>query len=513
MKLKKTSSSALALVTVITLQQSHAGTTWDGGGGANSNIDFADNWDGTSPGVVNALNGTTAATFGTGGSVATMNVDGYFTTLTFNRDNASGFTVNGPSTLSVLASTGGATANFSVSDTASNGVTTINAPFKVNTDAGGTRLLTIDNREAGTTGASLVFTGAIGATATANAYGMRFGSSGITLISGAISNVSSIQQASIGSQNMSGSVTISGAQSLGTATVNIAGTGSGTVASTAKFVMGSSTSDVQSWASTTINQAGMIEVKSTATLSGGVGLSSATTGGASGGTLDVSGNLNATTLAIGSIAYTGILRVSGNATFSGKVESGTTAGSKIVGGGVSAGTLTLASGIVGSGVVLGGAGTNENNFNIVKTDSSGTLTLSGANTFSGTTTATLGILLLSHQQAIQNSTLVMNAGTVQFASTVSPKSFTIGGLSGTTALALQDNAASPAVIALTVGGNNADTSYSGVLSGSGSLIKNGSGTLTFNGASPNTFSGGLTINSGKLVAGTGQLGALAACRT
>ncbi len=60
---------------------------------------------------------------------------------------------------------------------------------------------------------------------------------------------------------------------------------------------------------------------------------------------------------------------------------------------------------------------------------------------------------------------------------------------------------------LTVGGNNATTTYSGVLSGSGSLVKVGGGELTLSGF--NTMTGGLTISGGTvaLVAsgGTGTL--------
>ena len=67
-------------------------------------------------------------------------------------------------------------------------------------------------------------------------------------------------------------------------------------------------------------------------------------------------------------------------------------------------------------------------------------------------------------------------------------------------------AGTPAAIALTLGGNNAATStYSGVLSGSGSLIKVGTGTETLSGNS--TYTGATTINAGTLTVTGGNNGA------
>ena len=60
-------------------------------------------------------------------------------------------------------------------------------------------------------------------------------------------------------------------------------------------------------------------------------------------------------------------------------------------------------------------------------------------------------------------------------------------------------------IALTVGANNSSTTYAGILSGGGSLIKAGSGTFTLTGT--NTFTGGITISAGGLtIGGAGKLG-------
>ncbi len=123
-----------------------------------------------------------------------------------------------------------------------------------------------------------------------------------------------------------------------------------------------------------------------------------------------------------------------------------------------------------------------------------TLTLTAANTFTGPATVSGGTLNLSNALALLNNTLTLAGGSVAFDSSVSPNAFTIGGLAGTSNLALQNNAASPAAVALTVGGNNANTTYSGVLTGSGSLTKVGNGTLTLSGN--NSYSGLTTITAG-----------------
>ena len=125
----------------------------------------------------------------------------------------------------------------------------------------------------------------------------------------------------------------------------------------------------------------------------------------------------------------------------------------------------------------------------------GNLTLTATNTFTGATTLTSGSLILKNTNALQNSTLAHSgAGILAFDSTVF--AFTLGGLSGSSNIALMNNAAIPAAIALTVGKNNSSNSYSGALSGDGSLTKNGSGILTLSGA--NTFTGATLISAGTL---------------
>ena len=119
------------------------------------------------------------------------------------------------------------------------------------------------------------------------------------------------------------------------------------------------------------------------------------------------------------------------------------------------------------------------------------LTLSTTNGFLGPTTVSAGTLDLANANALQGSTLT--TGGITFDTSVASKTFAFGGLSGSGSLSLQNTAG----IALTVGGNNISTMYSGALSGSGSLTKTGYGMLTLLGT--NTYQGGTTISGGTLV--------------
>ena len=146
----------------------------------------------------------------------------------------------------------------------------------------------------------------------------------------------------------------------------------------------------------------------------------------------------------------------------------------------------------GSGIKLAGiAGSG--------TYGAGPIIFGGANTYTGPTLLKTGTLILSNQNAVAFSTVIMNGGALQFDSGISPNTFNFGGLAATNSgtgydLALQNSAAT--AITLNVGSNNAITTYAGVLNGSGSLVKTGSGTLTLAGS--NTFSDTATINAGTL---------------
>lgn len=126
---------------------------------------------------------------------------------------------------------------------------------------------------------------------------------------------------------------------------------------------------------------------------------------------------------------------------------------------------------------------------------SGMLYLEGGNSFSGDTKILGGSLILLWTYALRNSTLDYNTygGILSFAWDTE---FSIGGIKGNQALTLINTDSN--AVALTVGGNNQSTTYSGTLSGTGSLTKIGTGTLILTGT--NSYSGGTTVNAGILQA-------------
>ena len=130
-----------------------------------------------------------------------------------------------------------------------------------------------------------------------------------------------------------------------------------------------------------------------------------------------------------------------------------------------------------------------------------TVVLAGSNTLSGAVAVNQGSLTVANSLALQSAWLT-TSGAV-FDSSVASRSFTLGNLLNSFSLPLADSAANP--ISLTVGNNGANSTFGGVISGSGSLTKAGSGTLTLTGAS--TYSGGTTVSEGALATGVaGGLG-------
>ena len=144
-------------------------------------------------------------------------------------------------------------------------------------------------------------------------------------------------------------------------------------------------------------------------------------------------------------------------------------------------------------------------------DGTGTLTLSGANTYAGNTTIGMGTLALGLDNAIPSGTgkgnvAVNTAATLDLAG----HNLTVNGLSdGAGGGGTVDNTVAGAVT-LTIGGNDATSAFSGAIqntAGTLSLTKTGAGTATLSGSL--SYTGRTTITAGTLEAvGAGGLGLL-----
>jgi autotransporter-associated beta strand protein len=219
------------------------------------------------------------------------------------------------------------------------------------------------------------------------------------------------------------------------------------------------------------------------------------------GTLTLTGNnlhSGNTTVAAGTLLLTGngtlgtsTISISGGTLDMGGKSLTNTFGS-LTGGTLANGTLTnngsnydLQSGTV-SAVLAGTNGVNKT--------TSGTVTLTGNNTFTGTTTLSAGTLQVGHANALGTSgNITFSGGTMQFTSNGSGADYG----------SRIKNSASTMVLDT----NGQSVTFSGAIDSSNiaGLTKNGTGTLTLSGA--NSYTGGTTINAGTVTL-SGASGAL-----
>lgn len=141
-----------------------------------------------------------------------------------------------------------------------------------------------------------------------------------------------------------------------------------------------------------------------------------------------------------------------------------------------------------SGVLVGSGG-------LVKTGL-GRLTLGGTGSLTGVARIANGTLSLTSEAALEGATLSLDGADAGVLSldAAGPTTYRFGGLMGSKDLAAGGTT-------LSVGGNGGSTSYSGVISGSGGLVKTGSGTLVL--AADQLFSGPVVVQRGTLQVGTG----------
>ena len=191
------------------------------------------------------------------------------------------------------------------------------------------------------------------------------------------------------------------------------------------------------------------------------------------------------------------LGTAGSATLAGSISL--PGGQAYISGGTSgAGLLTINSLISGTGGLITSASL---------INGPGTNIFTAANTYSGATTinnSTNPVALeLGNANAVQNSTVTVSlANGLKFSPGIG--TFHIGALAGSVADTLADTGGS--AVTVSAGANNASTTYSGALGGSGALTKAGTGTLTLSGA--NTYAGATTISAGTLaLSASGSLAA------
>jgi autotransporter-associated beta strand protein len=163
-------------------------------------------------------------------------------------------------------------------------------------------------------------------------------------------------------------------------------------------------------------------------------------------------------------------------------------------------TMTLQGSTSGTGEFAGIISNGGTTTSLAKAGT-GTWTLSGANTYTGTTMLNAGVLAIGHNAAFGTGTLDLRGGTLQssdatartVANAISVSADTTFGGTGNLLFTGAVNAGS---LTKTFIVNNARTEFSGVVSGSGARVKAGAGALVLGGA--NSYTGATTVSAGTL---------------
>lgn len=475
--------------------------------------------------------GTTTLTLGTG--VTTINADilnigGVSTGTTVARSNGVVNFAAGAGTLKIRAlnGTGATTINLVNTTGSTNTVLTANALFAGNSVDILASTLTIASRAptasattSDTTGTLTFDTGTLAATT-------------VTLASRGGSSLTT--------GNLTGNLTLGGTTAGTTATfttVNMSVNSTSTATSSGSAISTLSISGLGTVAVTTLNM-GALSV-SGATASSGTQATLNINGSTTTiGTLNMAVNNAAATATLATTGTatinlnSGSLRVTGNLTMGNTTVNALNAVSNsiIINGGIltvdgniaatngtgsETSTLTLNGGILDmTNGTIGASGNLVTNFNLQQgtlknltefnagaalvKSTSGTLILDGTNAYAGDTTFAFGggTLQLGSSNVLPDGTGKGNFVTTNGLLNMNGFSDTVNGLSGTGTV---DNLADSTTSTLTVGSNNASSTFSGLLQNTGtssvlSLIKTGTGTLILNTAS--SFTGGTTLSNG-----------------
>ncbi len=305
-----------------------------------------------------------------------------------------------------------------------------------------------------------------------------------------------------------------------TVSANISGTGAGLIKAGGASAMGLSGNNTYD-GTTTINTGGLIisHANALGATTSGTTVSSGATLGLQGGQTFAAepiaiigqgtGNLGALWSSSGTNTWTGTITLAANSFI----------------GAESAAPMTI------SGQITDGA----NTFNLTKVRS-GTVTLTNANPYDGTTTVSAGTLAVSNDGAMGTGAVIVSSGASAALSggiTPANSGFTISGNGVNSNGALRSTSGANTISSgVTLGASSRigvdagslTISSTGVAGGSNGLVKVGSGTLNLD-ADPVSFSGSLTasggllnvnsdyqssvatVNSGATLGGTGTVGA------
>ncbi len=324
---------------------------------------------------------------------------------------------------------------------------------------------------------------------------------------GRISDLSLVNVASGATFNLDnydetiGSLTGSGSVTLGTDIIVVGGdlsTGGDNSSATFSGVI-SELGSLIKLGSGTQTLAGSNSYTGVTTISGGVLSVSALANGGSNSGIGASINTD-TNLVLngGTLRYTGTTQ-SSDRNYTIGIDGGTfdASGSGAL---TLAGAATLAGIDAARTVTLAGTNTNANTIAASFTDNglgptsfakngSGTWVVSGAQSFTGSTTISAGTLRIASVNRLSDSSAV----TVSSGGTLDLNNFadTIGSLAGGGNVTLGS-------AALTAGADNSSTTFSGTISGTGSFTKTGTGTQTLSGSS--SYTGITTISGGGVLA-------------
>ncbi len=426
-------------------------------------------------------------------------------TIVMNKTTAGTVTLSGVNTFTGLTTISAGTLTYGVNDALSNGGVTV---------SGGTlSLLTFNETNIGavtlTSGSITSTTGVL----TGTSYAVQSGS-----ISAILAGAVALNKTTSGTVTLSGVNTYTGVTTISAGTLSVGTIGNGGVAgnlgaaavAVGNIVIGGTgvlqytggTASTNRGFTITAGQTGTIDVSNgaaTLTISGGTATNSGALTKIGAGTLTFTTTAatytGTTTINAGTLSYgmanmlsSGAVTVDGATAVlalglnqSDTVGTVTVAnGGSITGTGTSSltstGTFEMQSGSV-TAILAGAVALNKT--------TSGTVTLTGVNTYSGITTITSGTLSVAADSGL---------GTAPGSPTAGHLAFNGGALQTTAGFTLNSNRG----VALTGDGtflvDPATTLvYNGIITGTGALSKTGTGTLTLGGS---VTSGGLTVTAG-----------------